>query len=75
MHVEEWPPTRVEFQNILAEHGTSEVALSILDGTINPSSLGLDEQATEFIRGLAKTDEEKKVSMPCQIQTKSLKLP
>jgi hypothetical protein len=67
MHVEERPPTRAEFQKILAEHGTSEIALGILNGTIDPASLGLDEQATEFIAGLAKNNEEKGLSMPRQM--------
>ena len=69
MHVEERPPTRVEFQQILAEHGTSEIAIGILDGTIDPTSLGLDEHATAFIAGLAKTDKEKELSMPRQMTT------
>jgi hypothetical protein len=52
MHVEERPPTRVEFQSILAEHGASEIALRILEGTIDPTTLGLGKRATDFIRGL-----------------------
>ena len=70
MHVEKRPPTRVEFQKILAEHGTSEIALGILNGTIDPASLGLDEDATKFIAGLAKNTEEKGLSMPRQMSTK-----
>jgi hypothetical protein len=63
MHVEERPPTRVEFQKILAEHGTSEIAIGILNGTIDPASLVLDEQATEFITRLAKNNGEKGISI------------
>ncbi|KAL3798245.1 hypothetical protein ACHAWO_013476 [Cyclotella atomus] len=70
MHVEERPPTRVEFQKILAEHGTSEIALGILNGTTDPASLGLDEDAIKFIAGLAKNTEEKGLSMPRQMSTK-----
>jgi hypothetical protein len=70
MHVEEKPPTRAEFQDILASHGMSKIALGIVNGTLDPSTLSLDEQATGFIRGLAKTDEEKTLSMPRQMSTK-----
>eukprot|EP00956_Cyclotella_meneghiniana_P028262 scaffold65213_cov39-Cyclotella_meneghiniana.AAC.1 len=70
MYIEERPPTKVEFQSILSQHGTSEVALGILDGAIDPSTLGLDEQATDFIKGLAKTDKEKTLSMPCEMSRK-----
>ncbi|KAL3785202.1 hypothetical protein ACHAWO_011947 [Cyclotella atomus] len=45
MYAEERPPTRVEFNKILAEHGTSEVAIGILEGTLDPSTFGLDENA------------------------------
>eukprot|EP00956_Cyclotella_meneghiniana_P042621 scaffold248723_cov109-Cyclotella_meneghiniana.AAC.1 len=70
MHAEERPPTKVEFQSILSQHGTSEVALGILDGTLDPSTLGLDEQTADFIKGLAKTDKEKILSMPCEMSRK-----
>jgi hypothetical protein len=52
MHVEQRPPTRAEFQSVLAEHGTSEVAQAILDGTFDPTTLEMDEGIETFIQGL-----------------------
>jgi hypothetical protein len=70
MYVEERPPTKQEFQQILSEHGTSEIAMAILDGTIDPSTLGLDEDASNFVKGLAKSTEEKPLSTPSQMSRK-----
>eukprot|EP00956_Cyclotella_meneghiniana_P038249 scaffold150909_cov50-Cyclotella_meneghiniana.AAC.2 len=69
MYAEERPPTRVEFNKILAEHGTSEVAIGILEGTLDPSTLGLDENAVKFIGGLARRQDEKPLTTPRQMST------
>jgi hypothetical protein len=70
MHVEKRPPTRAEFQSVLAEHGASEVAQAILDGTFDPSTLKMGEDIETFIKGLQRWEEEKPLSMPCQMTTK-----
>jgi len=70
MHAEERPPTRKEFQSILAEHGTSETAMAILNGTLDPSTIGLDKDATNFIKSLARRTEEEGLSTPRQMSTK-----
>ncbi|KAL3787049.1 hypothetical protein ACHAWO_007438 [Cyclotella atomus] len=70
MHVKERPPTRVEFQKILAERATSEIALGILEGTLNPTTLGQDESAKQFIRGLSRRNEEKILTTPRRMSTK-----
>jgi hypothetical protein len=69
MHVEQRPPTRAEFQSVLAEHGTSEVAQAILDGTFDPTTLKMDEGIETFIRGLQQREKEKSLTMPRQIIT------
>ncbi|KAL3802447.1 hypothetical protein ACHAWO_004749 [Cyclotella atomus] len=69
MHVEQRPPTRAEFRSVLAEHGTSEVAQAILDGTFDPTTLGMDEGIETFIRGLQRPEKEKSLSIPRQMTT------
>ena len=69
MHVEQRPPTRAEFQSVLAEHGTSEVAQAILDGTFDPTTLGMDEGTETFIRGLQRREKEKSLTIPRQMTT------
>ncbi|KAL7506238.1 hypothetical protein ACHAXN_003506 [Cyclotella atomus] len=70
MHVEQRPPTRAEFQSVLAEHGTSEVAQAILDGTFDPTTLKMDEGIETFIQGLQRREKEKSLTMPKQMTTK-----
>ena len=69
MHVEKRPPTLAAFQSVLAEHGTSEVAQAILEGTFDPSTLEMGEGIEIFIKGLQRREEEKSLSMPRQMTT------
>jgi hypothetical protein len=69
MHVEQRPPTRAEFQTVLAEHGTSDVARAILDGTFDPTTLDMDEGIVTFLRGLQQREKEKSLTMPQQMTT------
>jgi hypothetical protein len=70
MIVEKRPPTRDEFKHILAEHGTSEVADAILNGEYDTSTLQMGPEMEQFIKGLKRTDEEKKLTTPKQMTAK-----
>jgi hypothetical protein len=69
MYIEGSPPTTKAFEHILAEHGTSAVADQILEGTYDPSHLGLGTEMELFIRHLRRTPEERKLECPERIST------
>jgi hypothetical protein len=69
MYIEGSPPTTKAFEHILADHGTSAVADQILEGTYDPSHLGLGTEMELFIRHLQRTPEERRLECPERIST------
>lgn len=63
MNIDRRIPTRPDFKPILQNQGTSDVADEILNGTYDPSSLGLGVEMEEFIKTLRMTPEEKKLNV------------
>jgi hypothetical protein len=64
MQIEQRPPTTDEFKHILAEHGTSKVADAILDGTYDPTELGMGKEMEEFLKELKRSNDEAKLTTP-----------
>jgi hypothetical protein len=64
LQIEQRPPTTDEFKHILAEHGTSKVADAILDGTYDPTELGMGKEMEEFLKELKRSNDEAKLTTP-----------
>ena len=63
MYVEKSPPTTEEFAPILEDHGTSDTAKSVLDGTYDSSQLNLGPEMEMFLKSLVMTPEERLLVM------------
>ena len=69
MYVEKSPPTTDEFAPILDDHGTSDTAKSVLDGTYDTSQLNLGPEMEMFLNSLVMTPEERLLVVPGMMST------
>lgn len=67
MYIEGSPPTTKEFESILEEHGTSEIADQILDGTFDYDSIDMGEEMKLFLKSLKRTPEEQRLKVPSRM--------